>query len=136
FLSRHEHGAAQSGYKMLHFNSASARIPRKAQGPEPTLPGNHIASSGNSTSRPSNTNMMRWNGIVPITTSASLPVQMLWITNKLIPIGGEIWPISMNMTRMTPNQIGSTPYCSSTGYNNGTVTTIMPRLSTRQPNTV
>ena len=53
--------------------------------------------------------------MVPITTSLSLPFQMLWMTKRLMPIGGEICPISMNSTRMTPNQIGSMPYCSSTG---------------------
>ena len=61
-------------------------------GPAATLPGSHIAISGNSTSSPSSTNMMRWNGIVPSTTSLSLPFQMLWMTNRLMPIGGEIWP--------------------------------------------
>jgi hypothetical protein len=39
--------------------------------------GSHIAMSGKTTSRPSNTNSRRWNGTVPITTSLNLPVQML-----------------------------------------------------------
>ena len=31
-----------------------------------------------------------------MTTSLSVPpFQMLWITNRLIPIGGVIWPSSM-----------------------------------------
>ena len=71
--------------------------------------GSHSASSGQKMTRPSTMNMIRWNGIVPITTSLSLPSQMLWMTNRLMPIGGEIWPSSIKMTRTTPNRIGSMP---------------------------
>src|ERR1700687_4239918 len=53
-------------------------------------PGNQSASCGKAVSRNSSTNMMMWNGMVPITTSLSSPSQMLWMTNKLMPIGGEI----------------------------------------------
>ena len=57
--------------------------------------GSHSASSGQTITMTSTTNMIRWNGIVPYTTSESLPSQMLWITNRLMPIGGEICPSSM-----------------------------------------
>ena len=57
--------------------------------------GSQSASSGQKITIASTTNMIRWNGIVPYTTSLSLPSQMLWITNRLMPIGGEICPSSM-----------------------------------------
>ena len=71
--------------------------------------GSHSARSGHSAGMSSRTNMSRWYGMVPSITSLSSPSQMLWMTNRLMPIGGELRPSSMNVTRTTPNQIGSKP---------------------------
>ena len=79
------------------------------------MAGSHSAISGQATSITSSTNISRWNGRVPITTSDSLPREMLWMTNRLMPIGGVIWPISMNSTTMMPNHTGSMPYLASSG---------------------
>ena len=56
--------------------------------------GSHSDSSGKAITIARTTNMIRWNGMVPSTTSDSLPSQMLWMTNRLMPIGGEICPSS------------------------------------------
>src|ERR1700682_5655028 len=91
------------------FGSPDAVQARPARDQPDMWAGSQRASSGKKTSSPSKTNMRRWNGIVPRMTSDSLPFQMLWMTNRLMPIGGEICPSSMNRTRMIPNQIGSMP---------------------------
>ncbi len=58
------------------------------------LVGSHSDNSGQAITIARTTNMIRWKGMVPNTTSASLPSQMLWMTNRLMPIGGEICPSS------------------------------------------
>lgn len=55
------------------------------------------------------------------------------ITNRFIPMGGVIWPISMRMTSTMPNQIGSKPYSISTGNRMGMVRYCMELPSMKQP---
>src|SRR5216683_715398 len=76
----------RSGFERSH--STAAKIPEAASretarprryryGTTVVRDGSHIAMSGKTTSKPSNTNSKRWNGTVPMTTSLNLPVQML-----------------------------------------------------------
>lgn len=72
-------------------------------------------------------------GSDPLTTSSNdIPV-MPFITNKFIPTGGVIIPISTNKVADTPKKIGSNPSAVSTGKRNGIVTTTILTGSIKQP---
>ena len=67
--------------------------------------------------------------MVPIGTPAATP----FTTNTLIPTGGVISPISITITQITPNQIGSKPSPETMGKTTGSVTTSMARPSKNIP---
>src|SRR4051794_41272207 len=81
--------------------------------------GSHSANSGQKITIANTINMIRWNGMVPYTTSDSLPSQMLWITNRLMPIGGGTRPRPVLINSRTPKTEGSVAGRPAGGENQG-----------------
>src|SRR5260370_2001181 len=77
-------------------------------------------------------------GITPVNTCPSVTGtgEELFTTNTFRPTGGVSTPISASFTETTPSQIGSKPCAAITGYMIGSVLTMIPIGSMKQPRTV
>lgn len=76
------------------------------------------------------------NGRTPLNTVARVTFLATPRTTKTLrPTGGVIIPISITMTTMTPNQIGSKPRLMMTGNTIGIVMASIERPSMNMPKT-
>ena len=66
---------------------------------------------------------------VPVVTSGSSVLR----TNRFMPTGGLMSPISTTQTMMMPNQTGSKPRCTTTGKNTGIVSSTIDSSSMAVP---
>ena len=73
------------------------------------------------------------NGADPFTTSSKERFVIPLITNKFIPTGGVIIPISTQSVETTPKKIGSNPSVVRAGKTKGMVTTTILTGSIKQP---
>ncbi|MNE46285.1 hypothetical protein D3C80_1406120 [compost metagenome] len=61
---------------------------------------------------------------------------MLCTTNRFMPNGGVIWPISHSTINTTPNHNGSKPSATMIGTISGAVVINMASVSMKQPSTM
>src|SRR4030095_9835615 len=83
--------------------------------------GNHNEMMGKATRMQSLTTSATMNGSTPWNTvRVGTCGNSALMTNRFIPTGGLISPISTTTTIKIPNQIGSRPRCTTSGKNTGT----------------
>ena len=97
--------------------------------------GSQVANSGNQISNARTTRSKRINGMTPLYTSEKVacfytaPIT----ANRLIPTGGVTTEISISLTKIMPNQIGSIFNSTTIGNINGSVMIIIDVVSKKHP---
>src|ERR1043165_5235231 len=127
--------AAQMGHRFVAMRPPGFSIdpdigPCGAQSRDrqpPSRPGSQVASGGQkntsiSTARPNQTyGSAAWNTSFMLMLGGATP----FIVNSRSPNGGVNRPSCMQIRNSTPNQIGSTPSCVTSGMKNGNVISII-----------